>query len=291
MSVPTLTIFANFRIDQEERFMRMQDSFLSFKDICAQHWVINVRGSYKEKVHSFLATYLENRLEISFLESKAGWFRDTREIMSGCTSEFVLFWIEDHINMVPVEVYQTVLKELSQAQCDILSYSFYHPETLKPYHYVSGDPFSTLTAYTLTKSAVCEIERQLGGVFHIVSALSILKTSVFKKIINSTHPLLKKWPKYLPFDFEKTSDAKQFLPLITAVPRLELFASIDAGPTEAYSLIGRGLYPNRMDRASLHEIEFKPKKYKIKSFIPPQIWEKARQIYKVFLRLKYTLNI
>ncbi|WP_157834490.1 hypothetical protein [Candidatus Ruthturnera calyptogenae] len=53
MNTPTLTIFANFRINNEERYQRMKDSFESFKDIKAQKWVINVRGSYKLKTIFF----------------------------------------------------------------------------------------------------------------------------------------------------------------------------------------------------------------------------------------------
>ena len=53
MKTPSLTIFANFRIDNEERYLRMQDSFLSFKDISAEKWVVNVRGPYKERALIF----------------------------------------------------------------------------------------------------------------------------------------------------------------------------------------------------------------------------------------------
>ena len=54
VKTPTLTIFANFRINNEERYQRMKNSFMSFKDINAQKWVINVRGSYKLKTILFL---------------------------------------------------------------------------------------------------------------------------------------------------------------------------------------------------------------------------------------------
>ncbi len=43
----SLTIFANFRINDSEVLQRMKDSFLSFKDIDSKQWLINVRGKYK----------------------------------------------------------------------------------------------------------------------------------------------------------------------------------------------------------------------------------------------------
>jgi|TARA_B110000495_G_C22509073_1_gene311642 hypothetical protein len=48
------TVFANFNIDGEERFLRMQDSFFSFYKSNILEWHINVRGDYKEKVKKFL---------------------------------------------------------------------------------------------------------------------------------------------------------------------------------------------------------------------------------------------
>ena len=54
MTQPTLAIFANFLIDNEERFQRMKDSFNSFKDAKPNQWVVNIRGSYKDEAGDFL---------------------------------------------------------------------------------------------------------------------------------------------------------------------------------------------------------------------------------------------
>ena len=58
----SLTIFANFKIDNEERYLRMKDSFISFKDISAEKWVINIRGSYKSDTFDFLKKHLGEKL-------------------------------------------------------------------------------------------------------------------------------------------------------------------------------------------------------------------------------------
>jgi len=51
---PTLAIFTNFFIDNEERLQRMKDSFYSFKDIKPKEWVINIRGAKKNEAHNYL---------------------------------------------------------------------------------------------------------------------------------------------------------------------------------------------------------------------------------------------
>ena len=44
------TVFANFFIDTEERFLRLKDSFFSFSSADIHEWIINIRGEYKENV-------------------------------------------------------------------------------------------------------------------------------------------------------------------------------------------------------------------------------------------------
>ena len=44
---PVVSVFANFRINDEERLQRLKDSFQSFKDIKCNNWFINVRGKYQ----------------------------------------------------------------------------------------------------------------------------------------------------------------------------------------------------------------------------------------------------
>ena len=43
----TLAVFANFRIDSNERLKRMKDSYFSFENSRINQWIINIRGKYK----------------------------------------------------------------------------------------------------------------------------------------------------------------------------------------------------------------------------------------------------
>ena len=68
----------------------------------------------------------------------------------------------------------------------------------------------------------------------------------------SNKPLLKRWPRHLPFDFEKKSNDKAVKSIMHALSNQELFASIDDDHGEpGYSLISRNLYPNRISRVKL----------------------------------------
>jgi len=77
----SLAIFANFFIDNEERFLRMKDSFKSFKEIQPNEWIINIRGKYKFQAGQFLQTELGNKLNLSHLNSGFGWFYDSKKIL------------------------------------------------------------------------------------------------------------------------------------------------------------------------------------------------------------------
>ena len=60
------TVFANFYIDTEERFLRLKDSFFSFDKANISEWVINTRGKYKEDVKNFLEKNVKTDLKLFF---------------------------------------------------------------------------------------------------------------------------------------------------------------------------------------------------------------------------------
>ena len=96
-----LSVFANFRIDSKERLLRMRDSFDSFCDEDVDKWVVNIRGPLKEEAGEFLRNRLGEKLELFELESKKGWFHDSRKMLNKINSDYVFFWIEDHLNINP----------------------------------------------------------------------------------------------------------------------------------------------------------------------------------------------
>ena len=124
----------------------------------------------------------------------------------------------------------------------------------------------------------------------MISAVSISKNSFFKKIILSNYPIIKRWPKETPFDFEKRTTDKEFLPFNLSLPNFELFASIDddAGLKNT-SLISRELYPNRIERKEISSVGALKIKNKLLVKLKTKTPNFLKQIYHLFKRLHYTL--
>ena len=288
MKTQSLTIFANFRIDNEERYQRMKDSFLSFKDISAEKWVINIRGAYREETLNFLKKHLRSKLCYYEMESKKGWFHDTRIMLKDINSDFVFFWIEDHINMVDISKYDEILDEMQENECEHLAYSWWHNKYKKKFSSLEKKESASLNIYEMNKENIKTIEKNISHYFYIISAVSITSSRLFKKIISSDHPRLKRWPKETPFDFEKRSTDMEFVPFNHAISKFELFASIDDnhGTGERYSLIDRGLYPNRMTREKIVNLEFNKGSRQILRIIPIVFHKILAPIYRYIRKVK-----
>ena len=291
----SLVIFANFRIDNKERYLRMQDSFFSFKGISAEKWVINIRGSYKEQTKNFLQEHLQDKFHHYDLESKKGWFHDTRAMLKDIDTDFVFFWIEDHVSMVKVSKYDEILDEMKENQCEHLCYTWWHDGYKKKFSFLEPKETSNLKIYQMNKENVKIMKKNINEEFYTISVVSITSSKLFKKIISSSHPLLKRWPKNTPFDFEKKDTDVNFLGFNSAVSKFELFTSIDDNHSGGarYSLIDRGLYPNRMSRDEIQNSEFIIKKNQfllIKKFLPKPILKLLTVVYIFFKRIGYSIN-
>ncbi len=251
MHTPTLTIFTNFRINDEERFLRLKDSFHSFKDINAVKWVINIRGKYKDGVSTFLSEHLGDKLSLHYVESGKGWFHDSRLLLEEIDSDFVLYWIEDHINMVPVQIYQNVLSEMKASKSDFLFSSWWIMDQAEnAYEGIPKEEYDHIKTMEIDLAASKKITAKVGLHF-IISALGIFDSKLFKKVVSTNHPRLRRWPKDTPFDLEKRVTDTFWLPLRVSLPKIELFAPID-DDLRGYpgSLQTRGLYPLRELRAN-----------------------------------------
>lgn len=286
-----LTIFANFRIDSSERYLRMKDSFLSFKDISSDEWVINVRGKYKKKTLQFLQQYLGEKLYSFELESTKGWLHDTRKMLEKINGDYVLFWIEDHINQVNIEKYDQILAEMKKTNSDHLFYSWFGSSNFL--ENLRNTSLQNIKTLTINKEIVDKVEKENNSFFYMISAVSISSIYLFRKIIQSNHPFLKRWPKVTPFDFEKRSTDTEFIPFNLSIPNYELFASIDDNlGIKNSSLIDRGEYPDRVLREELLNEEYSPVKLTqtLKEVLPQNIYKLLSKVYIFFKRVFYTLR-
>ena len=296
MQRPNLAIFANFFIDNEERFMRLKDSFYSFKNSNPDQWVINIRGRFKSLAGDFLKKELGNNLELSFLQSKNGWQYDSLKISNKINCLYVFFWIEDHIFLKDPKILNSCIKEMHALNVDQLWYSWFKKNTRSMFSIIEPETIEKhITVTKLDLESIIKIKKNLKRNFYLISCPSIMSKNFFIKVLSSKKPFLKRWPRHLPFDFEKKSN--DFVaPIIRhALPNQELFAAIDDDHGEpGYSLISRGLYPNRVSREEIKSMEFGSKthlKEKLIKLIPKKIKPIFATPKNLLNRILYTLNI
>ena len=113
------------------------------------------------------------------------------------------------------------------------------------------------------------------------------------KIINSSHPILKRWPKSTPFNFEKNYFDTFVLPYKLGVPKFELFAAIDDDNLyRGSSLIKRGLYPSRVGRDELLQLRSDDMKNDIKFIAVKKIPSSFifRKLINFWNRILYTIQ-
>jgi len=256
----SLTIFANFRIDSEERLIRMQDSFHSFCEADIEMWVVNIRGQLKNEAAEFLKKNLGGRLKLFELESKNGWFHDSRQMLHEINSEYVFYWIEDHLCLAGVDYFNQVVSEMKILDAEYLLYSWFHQgEALKSYSCLPSVDGKTIIKVDYD----AKMHRQRIGILnknklfptYIISCTAIFNVKLFKKVVATNDPIFKRYPKDSPFDFEKSQRYTHWLPIRVAQTKLEFFAPIDDDQGRVgYSLIARGLYPSRVLRESILKV-------------------------------------
>lgn len=283
--MPSLTIFANFFINSDERYLRMVDSFNSMSKISASKWVINARGIHAKKTIAFLSSKLDDKL-ISFnLESKQGWLHDTKQMLSVIETDYIFFWLEDHINMVDTKKYSAILGEMKESGSEYLEYSWWHKgQPLRTFSEVIEKELPNIFIFTNTEDTLAKIGQDNSP--FIISMVGIFSNSIFKKIITETPLFLRQYPKMTPFNFEKGAGCKSWLPIKMAIPKEELFANIDDDHSDpGYSLQSRGLYPVRERRESNIQVTSDVKKDNFLKRILPKI------IYKKIIKLVIVANL
>ena len=292
---PSLCIFANFFIDNNVRFKRMKDSFYSFRNIYPDQWAINIRGRLKFQAGQFLKKELGDKIKIFNLHSRQGWFYDTKIILSHISTNYVFIWVEDHILTNNVTNLKNSILEMEKFKVDQLWYSFLTNEIKDRFAILpSYKKGKYITVIKIDEDACYKMRNKIKRDFYTISMISIMRRDFFVKVIYSSKPYLKRWPRYLPFDFEKKSTDKVSPLIWHALPNKELFASIDDDcGQDGYSLISRGIYKSSISRKKLKEIEFLSLKLKnnIKSFIPKTIVTLMSPLMKIFRRVIYTMNI
>ncbi|PJA89960.1 MAG: hypothetical protein CO137_01425, partial [Candidatus Magasanikbacteria bacterium CG_4_9_14_3_um_filter_32_9] len=188
--MPSLSIFANFYINDVERFIRLKDSFKSIEDMDADRWVINIRGKYKFDVLFFLHERLGEKLIPFILENKKGWFNDTKKMLDSINTDYVFFWLEDHVNLIDASKYAHIITEMHESKSEYLCYSWWSfGKPKKLYEAIKKENFDNIESFILDERVdnIVEILQQT----YIISMAGIFAISLFKEIIEKGPPLLR----------------------------------------------------------------------------------------------------
>ena len=273
----------------------MKDSFFSFRSYKPQKWIINTRGLLKEKVSEFLKSELGSKVEVSYLESKKGWLHDSKIISKSISTDLTMIWVEDHLFISDKDKLRKALLEMFQNNVDVLYYSWFHKGT-KDFFYFINPIFngSYIDSWTFDDKTInIRKKSDIYKNYYTIPLQSVMKTDFLHKILENEKPYLKRWPIKTPFDFEKKLKDGFCSSYKIGLPKHELFASIDDDHGHpGYSLISRNIYPDRMNRKEIQQMECKQKMLKdiLKSNLPNYILAIVIYPYTILRRLKYTFN-
>ncbi len=290
----SLTLFANFFIDTEERLQRMKDSYQSMQGVDYNAIVVNVRGRYASQAQEYLS--IDTRISfLGSIESIIGWFYDSTQLLQFVKTDYVLLWLEDHLCMSP-KIINSVINEMAENNIDVLTHSFFQSGQMRErYAGIKHNDGELITWLDHTINNNDIIQQNAGGSY-LLSYASILTRKLFETIIKDGGKE-HRWNVMTPFDFEKAPADVHWLPLRRGVPLQELFAPIDDdhGVTGS-SLIARGIYPERELRRSYAVKESPPEnplhirlgKKLIHAFKLGHFAEKSLRFYSFLKLLPYT---
>ena len=248
-----LSIFANFCIDTEERYLRMVDSSKSFQNANIKSWCVNIRGKLKSKAKDYLQKNIKQELKIFHNESQMGWVYDTQNLLNNLSTELIFIWVEDHICIKDVNIFNNIINEMYENKIDYLKYTFFHNKADIPkINYVNTNNTDNLHYFDLDIENYKKLENGFNQdkikPNYLLALPCIISLNLFKKNLTISKEK-DKYEKFLPFNFERTFYEIEILPFRNSLLKSELFASIDDDKDiPGSSLIGRGIYKKRENR-------------------------------------------
>lgn len=245
-----ISVFANFLINDQSRLNELKLSLNSFYKSKIDSWFINIRGEKKNEARKIILKKIpSNKVNFFFLDSKRGWMHDSSKISKEIQTKYIFFWIEDHICVGGTKYFNEIIKSLIDKDIDYMPYSwFFFKKNIKSIKFLKPKEDKNIYYLNYTKENHKKRlyfwkKKRLILDIYIISACSIMKTSLFRKLTTSRDKLFLKWSKKLPFNFEKDQYDMHWLPYRIGILKRELFASIDDDlGCKGYSLISRGKY-------------------------------------------------
>ncbi len=287
-----ITVFANFFINDKERYLRTIDSFKSFEKANIEKWIINTRGKYSDNIKNYLKKKIKHKLIFSNLDS-GNWFEDTKKLVKYIDTKLVFLWTEDHINIKGHNYFDNIVKDMIKNNLDYLEYSwFFNGIKLRsyknyPYRETRNLIYLSYDSKILKKRLKFYHNKSSQKLFdYIISHQSIQKKNLFLKLIYKNK--FGFFKKHVPFSLEKNKRFKSWLPYKIGVVKKEFFVSIDDDAhCKNYCLINRGIYPDRLTANEKKEIKNKRQndlsRYNIYGFLYySKIIERIKNLFRFF---------
>lgn len=290
-----ISVFANFFINDKERYLRAIDSFKSFEKANIEKWIINSRGIYSNKIQNYLKKKLKKKLIFSTLDS-GNWFEDTKKLLKHIDTKLVFLWTEDHININGHNYFNKIVKDMIENNIDYLEYSwFFYGIKLSSYKIHPHKETKNLIYLNYdTKILKRRLEfydiKGCNNLFdYIIAHQSIQKKDLFFKLIYKNK--FGFFRKHLPFSIEKNKRFKSWLPYKIGIVKKEFFVSIDDDTyCKNYCLINRGLYPDRLTAKEKRKIQNRRQndlsRYNIYGYLYySKTMEKIKKLIKFFINI------
>lgn len=209
------TVFANMRINSDERLQHLKESFESFESE-SDDWLINIRGSKRAEVIAYLKDRLGRRATFfELLDDSRGWIPNALEMLPKAKYNYVLVWLEDHINIAPQGLLKKVVEDMEQHKVDQLVYTWWNvgwkPEnSAKQKELLNFKKEKTIEWSDIDKDTWRKVHGldEVPYAVYLVSLASIFRKDFFKSLLIGDQ---RKLPRFLtPFAHGLLSVVRKF---------------------------------------------------------------------------------
>jgi hypothetical protein len=209
-----------------------------------------------------LKVELGNKLNLfNLLDDSRGWITNALDVLEHAKYDYVLVWLEDHLNIASPETIKSVANEMKEANADYLTYSWWifgksHPLILAKHLRQDWTIGTYIDSTFMTKKMWKEI-RNTGYSYYLTSMCGIFRksflTNMWKKDNKKRLPLLFK--KFIFKVFGLLTRLKIISPyghklLFERINHLLFFNEIRKYPKETPFEMEKG--PERFDMLPFH---------------------------------------
>ncbi len=276
--VDQITILFNIRINDQKRADLFRNLLIQLVKLPNLIFSIRIRGDLQDQVILDCKDILKNnkciKTRILIGSSYKDWCLDLLEQVALSPSEYFLIIPEDHQFISTIPFLDETLNDICENSVDFLALSFYPHYEIFVKNLIARKPKLSISDYInywdLQKWDIKSIPRSHRN--YLLNLAGAYKKDLLVKVLVSNRPLLKKFSKETPFNFEQPPSQYWFLPIRWGYPKSELFACVDDDHSiPGYSLNSRRKLAGSQERVIEHHDEYANKKTKTSKWIKSKI--------------------